>query len=170
MTDKEKCAELYIEAFGDDGDFTENLFDMFFDDCYYIKVGSEIAAMLFLLPCELVTLKERHEAKYLFAAATAVKFRGKGYMTELLKKCLAESDDFIFLKPANDGLIKFYAERGFAAVEAVRSFGGDCRIEVGEAFRELSGMSTANGEKYTLMCRETQKNLVWELAFALPMD
>lgn len=170
MTDKQKCTSLYIEAFGDDGKFTENLFDMFFDDCYYIKVGQDIAAMLFLLPCELVTLKERHEAKYLFAAATAVKFRGNGYMTKLLEKCLAESGAFIFLKPANYGLIKFYAERGFAPLEALRSYNGDCRIEVGNEFQNLAGIGTANGEKYTLMCRAEQKNMVSELAFALPMD
>ena len=170
MTDKLKCELLYKEAFGDDGEFTVKLFDDFFNCCHYIKVDQEVAAMLFLLPCELVMGDDRRSASYLFAAATALSYRGKGYMTRLIEKCLAENEDFIFLKPADNGLIDFYSSRGFSSVSAWRSVHGECRIEVGERFRNLAKGAVVNGEEYIIMCRSDMCQALKKLSFAFPMD
>lgn len=170
MTDRQKCTELYFEAFGDDGEFTVSLFNGFFDCCHYIKEGETVAAMLFLLPCELVMGDTRLSARYLFAAATALSHRGKGCMTRLIEKCLSESDEFIFLKPADEGLIKFYADRGFVSVTAVRSHDGECRIEVGEKFRELARGAREDGGEYILMYRADAPERPKKLAFGMPMD
>lgn len=170
MTDRQRCEALYIEAFGDDGEFTRRLFDEFFDCCYYIKEEETVAAMLFLLPCELVNGDTRHAARYLFAAATARSHRSRGYMTRLIKKVLSENDDFIFLKPADDGLISFYSERGFVSIPAVRSASGRCRIEVGDKFLRLAQGARADGSEYTLMYRKKCVKIPEKLAFSMPMD
>lgn len=170
MTDKQACIELYREAFGDDGEFTRRLFDDFFDCCHYIKDGGTVAAMLFLLPCELITPDKRRAARYLFAAATAKRMRGKGLMTRLIEKCCAKCHEFIFLKPADEGLINFYSHRGFVTVRAVRSLDGECRIEVPEAFRSLAKGSRVDGSSYTLMYHDRQQERLETLAFGMPMD
>ena len=87
MNDKEQCFALYRSAFGQTDGFDEMLFDGFFGCCRYIKQGDSVAAMMFLLPCVLVVGGKKYDCRYLYAAATDERLRGKGYMTRLIEAC-----------------------------------------------------------------------------------
>lgn len=77
VTDKNKIIELWQEAFGDSrGEilyFTDNLKN---GKCIGISEVDELASMLFLVKCNF--------GSYIYAACTRKKYRGGGYMTQLL--------------------------------------------------------------------------------------
>lgn len=108
-----QCKKLYMEAFGDDEQFTDLLFDLFFDtSCRYICCDDKIVSMLFAIDISL----DGYRGKYIYAVATHPDFRGKGYMSRLFDEVSAEFKDqydFLCLKPMNEGLFDFYSRLGF---------------------------------------------------------
>ena len=150
MTDREVCFELYKVAFGDDEPFDTMMFDSFFDNCKTLKKDGEIVSMVFFLPCKLIFNGKNYKAHYFYAAVTDPKHRGKGYMTELIKSLFDEGDAF-FLKPANDGLIKFYENAGLRKIEGVSYGRADATVIPTEQHKRLSALCDVNPETYTLM-------------------
>lgn len=150
MTDREVCFKLYKEAFGNDEPFDTLMFDSFFDNCKILKKDGEIVSMVFFLPCELVFEGEKYKAHYFYAAVTDPKHRGKGYMTELIRSLFDQGDAF-FLKPANDGLIKFYENAGLRKILGVTEGESDAVVIPNELHKKLSELCDVNPEKYTLM-------------------
>ena len=104
--------EIYREAFGDDGGFEDRLFSICDEYLRSVSCGEEAAAMLFALPCKIDLGKESFDVCYLYAAATKKKYRGRGYMSGLIKELKIEGKP-IFLKPASEELIDFYERLGF---------------------------------------------------------
>ena len=168
MDKKQACIELYKEAFGDEGQFMIDLFESNFNNCRYIIKDTQVAAMLFLLPCVLVTNGERISAYYLYAAATAEKHRKQGIMTRLLEEMLKEVSAPIFLKPANEKLIAFYEKRGFKTIDATRERPKENVIE--SEFTRFGGEARKDGSRYTLMYRWDKALKVTSIAFDSPMD
>ncbi len=120
MNTLEQCIFLYREAFGeDDLEFEKALFENCFKYCKFIKENEKIVSMLFLLPTVLKTEEQSYKSAYIYAAATLKECRGKGYMSKLIKE--NQGDIPLFLKPANDALIKFYKNSGFKTVLAEKS-------------------------------------------------
>lgn len=83
----------------------------------------EIISMLFLLEGKLKINGRYYSSYYLYAAATAEKYRGNGYMSKLLayaeNLALSRNIDFICLKPAEDSLYGFYSRFGYKPVFTV---------------------------------------------------
>lgn len=165
-----ECLEIYKEAFGDDGEFSKNLFENFFEYCKFDKTDGKISSMFFLLPCELVMNGKSFEAKYLFAAATKKEFRGRGFMSALIEKTLGQTEDFVFLKPSDDSLIEFYSRCGFETVTAVRRSVGDTYIRPADNFCSLAGDSEEDDGEYILMYRKNSKLNPKRIAFNLTME
>lgn len=120
MDEKNQCIALYKEAFSDnDFYFEEKLFNLCFKYCRFIKDGQNVASMLFLLPCKLLTKEKEIDCYYLYAAATLKKYRNKGYFTTLLNQIKKETIP-LFLRPANTNLINFYSKLGFKCIDAFK--------------------------------------------------
>ena len=110
---REQCKKLYIEAFKDDLEFTELLFDTLFDtSCRYLLNNDKVVSMLFAVDVKL----NESKGKYVYAVATDENMRGKGYMRILFDKITDEFSkdyDFLCLKPMSDSLFLFYEKLGF---------------------------------------------------------
>ena len=119
MSKLTECIDLYHQAFGvDEEEFENKLFGDCFKYCKTLEVNGKTFSMLFLLPCEIIFENKALKAKYIFAVATDIKERGKGYMSKLLNEVKGETDSLLFLRPANEGLIKLYGSLGFKAIPA----------------------------------------------------
>ena len=147
-----ECREIYREAFGDDGAFEDRLFSLCGEYCRTVMCGGKTAALLFALPCKIITLTERFDAYYLYAAATKKIYRGKGYMSGLIRDLIKEGKP-IFLNPASEELISFYKRLGFERFTAVT--GGNTEkiaLPIG-GFSKLSSTEPRGAElNYTAMC------------------
>lgn len=117
MNEKE-CREIYREAFGEDGEFEERLFSLCGEYRRTASRDGKTVALLFALPCEIITPEKSFSAVYLYAAATKKAYRGQGYMSELIEALKKEGTP-IFLKPANSGLVGFYEKLGFKRFSAI---------------------------------------------------
>lgn len=110
---RNQCSKLYIDAFHDDIEFTNLLFDTFFEDsCRYLLIDGKVVSMLFAMDVSI----DNKRGKYVYAVATNEKYRGKGYMRRLLDEVSDEfSKDYSFLclRPMDDGLFNFYEKLGF---------------------------------------------------------
>ncbi|MBQ9229438.1 MAG: GNAT family N-acetyltransferase [Eubacterium sp.] len=108
-SDGQDVVRLWQEAFGD----SEEEICYFLDNAQHAQLiayyeGDELAAMLFAVDCNLYL----YQAKYIYAACTAKKYRGKGYMSQLLDFCRRHYD-LLCLIPAQDSLVEYYRLRGF---------------------------------------------------------
>ncbi len=164
--EREQCFAIYREAFGNFGEFDKRLFDLYFDCCKYIKVGGEVAAMLFMLPCTLCLDGEKQPCSYIYAAATAEKHRGRGLMTQLL----GEQTGTIILKPASRSLIEYYKARGFKQFEAVHAKCAARYVEVDESFYALAEGGNTDGTPFTAMIKSDKPLDCEGLCFAYTME
>ena len=116
--DSKALLEIYREAFGDDGEFEDRLFSICGEYLRTAKQDGNITALLFALPCEIISEEKRFDAYYLYAAATKKEYRKKGHMSRLIKGLINEGKP-IFLKPETEELIGFYERLGFKSFTAV---------------------------------------------------
>ena len=111
--------KLWIDTFGDTEDYVSLLFDKGYTptECFGEIVNGEVVSVLYLLKGYIKSDKINYEGRYLYAAATAVPYRGKGLMAKLIKEAqryIAEKGiTFICLVPADEGLYGFYGRFGF---------------------------------------------------------
>ena len=149
---KQALLEIYREAFGNDGEFEDRLFSLCGEYLRTTEKDGNPVALLFALPCEIITKEQRFKAYYLFAAATKKIYRGKGYMTGLINNLIKEGKP-IFLKPANEGLISFYERLGFRKFTAVTGEETKITAKPKDGFAELSVAEKECGTfSYTAMC------------------
>jgi len=135
---KNTIKRIYEEAFGCEEDFFETLYTKAQNHCKVLIKDGSVVSFFFLLPVELKKLDKRQMAYYLFAAATDKKFQGNGYMSELIKKTITESEHPIILKPATHSLISFYNRFGFSKIKMNHSGDKNFSILPIEEFKELS--------------------------------
>lgn len=111
------CKRIYREAFGnDEPQFEERLFSLCGNCLRVVLKDGRVVAMLFLLPCKLVTEGFEYNGHYIYAAATDKEYRKKGLMSALINNVRAENNGFLLLRPANEGLIEFYKKLGFTEI------------------------------------------------------
>lgn len=151
MTDRERCLQIYHEAFGTAEEFDKLFFDYYFENTERLKLDGEIVSMLFKIPCKLKIGESEKSAYYIYAVATDSRYRGKGLMSKLIKKACNESDAVYFLKPVNDSLIAFYEKVGFRCVNAVRQGDADAYAKTQPNHQKLSAMCDHPKDEYTLM-------------------
>lgn len=114
--------ELWEKIFMDD---SKKFLDYYYknktknNEIYVIETDGEIRSMLQLNPYHLIVGKKEVPGRYIVAVATDSFYRGKGYMTELLKKSMrdmyAQKIPFAHLMPANE---KIYYPHDFRFVYA----------------------------------------------------
>ena len=159
---------IYREAFGNDGDFCERLFDVFGDIAEQLTADGKTVSLLFPLPCVLQTEKEKVPAKYIFAAATDSEKRGCGYMSELIRRVCHDSETFYFLRPANRDLIAFYEKFGFKEIKGIGSGEAFPYIDVSKPHKTLAG-GAEEGGTFPLMYRYSAPIKLNELHFGYSM-
>ena len=124
--DRRELSALWVECFGDPKRIPDFFLNNIFSprDCLVCRVGDELAAAVYLLPARLLRGGEAVQAHYVFAAATARRFRSRGYMSSLLA-CAAlfgakRGDLYSAVLPADDGLYRYYAAAGYRDFFRVR--------------------------------------------------
>lgn len=157
MSDFDQCRKLYHDTFGeDDLRFEDELFNTCFEYCRFKKINDTVVSMFFALPCSLMTGDKTYPAVYIFAVATDVKYRGKGYMSVLLSDYLSDFNGAAFLKPANDGLVEYYKNLRFIPFNAVCRAAASHALIPLNAYKNLSKFCVSTDETYTAMvyCKE----------------
>lgn len=148
---KEDIISLWQEAFGDSRDYIE----FFLNECPDIvclgnTCEGRLASMFFLLN----GIIGEYRCKYLYAACTAIRFREKGLMGDLLeyakKYCTEEGFDFIFLVPCEEALYSYYSKFGFEprmrkAIYTVSGGNG------GQSFQRVDDVSRIAEKRMTLL-------------------
>jgi hypothetical protein len=123
---RRELSALWQECFGDPKRIPDFFLNNVFSprDCLVYRSGGELAAAVYLLPAQILSGGKAVRAHYIFAAATARRFRSRGYMSSLLAYAAiagAERGDcFSAVLPADDGLCRFYAAAGYGDFFQVR--------------------------------------------------
>lgn len=165
MTDRERCLQIYHQAFGVAEEFDKAFFDYYFDNTETLIVDGEIVSMLFKIPCTIKYPECEQKAYYIYAVATDERYRGRGLMSQLINKCCNEKDALYFLKPVKESLIAFYEKVGFTCVDAVRQGLADAFVETHKNHQKLSAMCEHPKNNYILMMRGTPKKEIKKLCF-----
>ncbi|WP_052446844.1 GNAT family N-acetyltransferase [Candidatus Soleaferrea massiliensis] len=124
---KDTLKHIWSVCFKDPGHYIDYFFENRFkpEQTLVWLEDEKPAAMLSLLPCELIDQGERIEARYIYAVATLPEYRGRGISTHLLKEAQnilqREEIPISLLVPAEKGLFDFYRERGYETMGSIRS-------------------------------------------------
>ncbi len=119
---KDSLKKLWSETFGDDGEYVNLFFDYDYTaaECFAQLSEGEVISVLYLLKGYITAEGKSFEGRYLYAAATDLKHRGKGIMSKLIREAQEyikkKKLSFICLVPADDGLYDYYARFGFEAL------------------------------------------------------
>lgn len=107
---------LWMETFGDSPEYVELIFDHYFspDRVVYKTVEGRVVSGLLGVP---YSFGQDIKGLYLCGLSTRKESRRRGLMSGLIEKinlqAKSEGFDFTFLKPANDGLRKYYEDRHY---------------------------------------------------------
>lgn len=113
---QKQLADLWQACFQDEPRAVHYFFNNCFQpkNCLLYKVGDEVAAMVHLLPAQVLEVDQPVQAHYIYAAATLPEFRSKGYMASLLKGAAyvgeKRGDRYSVLLPANRKLYDYYGK------------------------------------------------------------
>jgi predicted acetyltransferase len=123
---KQELLELWREAFGDSEDFILSFLNGYLLPEYNTPVviaDGKIVSALYLIEFELHSeMKVIGTCAYLFAAATLEAYRGRGYMSRLMRyatelyKRRGIAAIFLFPQEGSEKLFDFYAKFGYKAV------------------------------------------------------
>lgn len=113
--------KLWQASFGDSEAEIARFWQLFDAIEVFLARDGAPVAMLSALPVTFFdTDGEAHQASYLYAAATAANYRGRGICTELMKfaeKTLrAQGSELLILCPASEKLFEFYGKMGYKTV------------------------------------------------------
>ena len=117
--DYEDIAKVWRISFSDTDSYIKQFWDSMFkpENTIVYREQGVVVAMYFFLESQTVIKGRGYSTLYLYAAATLPKYRGRGYMAELIEKGVEiakqRNVDFITLVPADDYLFDYYAKFGF---------------------------------------------------------
>lgn len=116
-----EAIKLHLSAFPKDTvQDVEIIFNRLYPQNYYYKlVDNKIVSQMFVIDGNY----ESFNTGYIYAAATNKDYRGKGYMSALIKETKDEFD-ILSLKPANDSLYDFYKKIGFKTILFANNISG----------------------------------------------
>ena len=178
-----ELSNLLIDAF-DLEDEINDMLDMIgpFENTFVYELNGKIVSTASAIPFVVGNKKGR----YIYAVATDINHRGKGYAGEILKNIreyYKDSADVLLLRPAQESLFDFYRKKGFedeicADVKEVKLNGKDFpeMIEFDEYVKERKkyndfsfgekvmrfyfenyGYCAFKGEDYLLLCRVSDR-------------
>lgn len=123
--------ELWRQAFGDSVEYINLFLEQYSEltnTLVYLQ-GNVVAAMMFILPCNLVFAENRYRCAYFYGIATRQDMRGKGISTQLLQYahqlCSSRGYDVCALVPATPSLFEFYAKRGYTVQGTIKTVSVD---------------------------------------------
>ncbi len=110
--------KLWEDVFGDNGTYIDQFFHHLYQrNILTCKIDEEVASMAVLLPASILVERKEHKMRYVYACATAPKFRRMKLMSKLLDKAFEDvtqqGETGLFLLPANEELYDFYETNGF---------------------------------------------------------
>ena len=128
VNNSKEIIDIWREAFGDSEEeilfFADNVKDA---ECLGFYSDGVLASMMYVVRCSINGV----DSNYIYAACTLKEYRSKGLMTELLS--YAESAySSLCLIPANEGLVEYYALRGFDETESVNALSFSQTDEINE--------------------------------------
>ena len=112
---EQDCKLLWREVFGDENLWIDHFFVNHYtpEQLYTIEVDQKVCSMLYVVPFRM----NGRRVGYVYAVATAVQERGKGYATRLLQQAIVAGRENGFealaLIPADEDLYRYYARLGF---------------------------------------------------------
>lgn len=111
QSEHKKTRRLYEEVFSEDSAsfvdyyYSEKIKD---NQIYVGEADGVIVAMIHLNPYRFHVNGQEKQAHYIVAVATKKEFRGRGYMGELLRRCLRDmrnaGESFTYLMPAAEAI------------------------------------------------------------------
>lgn len=130
--------QLWRDAFGDEEAYISCFFSTAFapDRCRCVTVDGQLAASLYWLDCRCREMP----VAYLYAVATAKKFRKRGICRALMENTHSLLRELGYagaiLVPGEPSLFAMYASMGYETFGGIREF--TCRAEDPMAVRELT--------------------------------
>lgn len=118
-SDIEQIKRLWVQAFGDSVESAAYFLTHCSrpDDILIDQEGGNVCAMLTMLPLRLCFGGETVPARYIYAVATDMAYRGQGRSTRLLSHAHSYMKQngvaASLLVPASESLFAFYAQRGY---------------------------------------------------------
>ena len=119
-TRRAQMEKLWMETFKDSSEYVMLVFDNYYDPILSAsrEKEGEIVSALLGVPYDFVDPSgNRLRGLYLCGLATKESEQGKGLMSEMLEeingKAQEKGFDFTFLIPSNDGIRRFYRDRGY---------------------------------------------------------
>lgn len=162
--DRRSLITLWQEAFGDSEEYILQFLDSFFNSSNtpVVEADGEIAAMLFLLDGSMNIDGRIYPAYYLYAACTQKKYRGRGFMGELLefsaKEARKSARAYICLKPGEKSLFDFYAKHGYLGIFGRRNI--TVERQNNEAFSEKIEQGDLFNLREAALCN--CNHFIWE--------
>ena len=120
--DLPRLKPLWIEAFHDSQEATDFYFERRnrYDNLLIDEQGGHLRGMLSMLPIDLISGGRVYPARYFFAIATDLRFRGQGVSTALIRRAeditAQRGETAALLVPAGEDLFRFYGKRGYETV------------------------------------------------------
>lgn len=117
--DYEDIAKVWRISFSDTDSYIKQFWDTMFrpENTLVYRIEGVAVAMYFFIEAQTVIKGRCYSTYYLYAAATLPKYRGRGYMAQMIEKGFEVASqrkiDFIVLVPAEDYLFDYYAKFGF---------------------------------------------------------
>ncbi len=146
---KEQLRTLWHDVFGDSYEYIDAFFAAYpcGEVAHTLSIGGQVVSVLYALPFTLYNGGENVQAAYIYAVATHPHYRGRGYMSLLMRQVeqllSGRGVHLLFLLPATDALRGFYARLGYAhcSCRDVKEYA--LRDGVGEDYT-LEQVSSAN--------------------------
>ncbi len=157
----ESLTKLWDSVFGDSEEYIKLFFkEAYFDgECFGEIADGEVISAFYLLKCSVRYAGKTYEGRYLYAAATLPKYRGKGLMSKLIEEaityCKAAGLDFIALVPASDSLYDYYGRFGF--VEAMHKY----RLSIKNDFVTLRAYREIEGARELYKIRSSAEGVLF---------
>ena len=117
---KEQLRILWHDVFGDSYEYIDAFFAAYpcGEVAHTLSIGGQVVSVLYALPFTLYNGGENVQAAYIYAVATHPHYRGRGYMSLLMRQVeqllSGRGVRVLFLLPATDALRGFYARLGYA--------------------------------------------------------
>lgn len=119
---KIEIQKIWAEAFNDSADYIDFYFSRVYNPAHALTLNLDdsIVSSLLLQPYKFIYNNAELPMSYVAGAATRRQFRGRGFMTTLMReaieKAASSESALVCLIPASEWLYYYYAKFGFATV------------------------------------------------------
>lgn len=128
-----QLTQIWIEAFGDEKEYVDFYFTNRFceNDMLVFLLDGKPVSMISMLPAYLRVNKQSNNVKvtgmrrpirYIYAVATRIAYRGRGYARELIEEAYRILQVPLVLEPATDQLFNYYQHMGFRSAFSISEY------------------------------------------------